>query len=490
MFLAGLCACTVGPEYQRPVTTADTVTEYRNAPASVKEVLEDGFSRWWLRMEDPRMNGYVEMLLEENLRLKEAAARIQRAWAQVEEQGGSLVPALSLSGSAARRFQPLEGISAAPAAPGPQTGTGGGRIYTTRFQAGLSTSWQLDLFGRIRRGMEAAEKRYEATRAEAEALIHSLIAELARRRVSLSTLVRRIELSEKTVENRRMILRLVERRYREGASETPAMDVYLARANLEAARERLPRLKSELAGAAHALDALLGRPPGTTSGEGLRIPLLPPPEGGPPGLPARLIDRRPDLKASELRTAAAVEGIGVAVANLYPDLSLSGDIGYQNDELEGFLSDTNLFGSLLADIMTPLFRGGSLRARIEIEKARARELAAAYARQMINALEEVETALVSERYLLRQLARLQKRLEAIRSAENQMKALYRNGLVSLVDLLDVERRRFDAEQAYLMTAQAAWDNRIALYLALGGDWMEEGPEALEPAPLPTGEGQG
>jgi len=300
----------------------------------------------------------------------------------------------------------------------------------------------------------------------------------------MATLGRRLELTEETVESRRRTLRIVERRYRRGTGTATSVDVYLARENLAAAAGELPRLRSQLMEQAYALDLLLGQAPGTIDPLQADIPVLPPPAPVAAGVPAQLIDRRPDLEAAELRLVAAVAEIGVAVADLYPDLTLTGTIGFQNQELDDFFNSSNLFGSILGDVLLRLYEGGRLRATIDLQDARARELAAVYARQVLNALREVEVALGNTLYLSRQLELLEDRLENIRQAERGSRDNYRRGLISLLDVLEIERRRYVAEQAYLLVAQAAWNNRIALYLALGGDWLEQAP-VLEPFPLPV-----
>ncbi len=477
-------ACTVGPDYQRPDTVAGQGAPYENTRDDLSQVVSsDGFSRWWRAMEDPLMDGYINDLLADNLQLMEAAARIRQAWAQLGIERGALYPGLSATGSAARRFQSLDNVGVTSGIPIPETG-GTQRFYFTQLEAGLSTSWQVDLFGKVERSIAAARKNYLASRADTEALVHSLIAELARRRVALASLKRRLELTQQTVESRELTLKAVERRYRRGAGNVSAVDVYLARENVAAAAAEVPNLRRRMIDEAYALDLLLGLAPGTVDPETTDIPVLPPPRKTPVGLPAQLVDRRPDLKANELRMAAAVEQIGVAVANLYPDLTLSGSIGYQNDELNQFFNSSNLFGAILGDITAPLFQGGRLRANIELQEARTRELAAAYARQVLNALREVETALSNARYLSEQIRHLENRLENIRRAEKQMQELYRKGLVSLLEVLETQRRRYVAEQTWLVNAQAAWNNRIALYLALGGDWLENEPD-LQPFPLPV-----
>jgi len=497
-----ITACTVGPDYRRIETPASGLHPFYNTPDDIGRIISGNqFSRWWRRMNDSWLEDSVELLLADNLQLKEAAARIRKAWAQLGIARGSMLPSLSASGSARRGFQGIgsDASTSGTAGKGNEQSldvidaaslqrSESERIYFTQLEAGLSTSWQVDLFGGLERRSAAARLNYLASLANAEALVHSLISELARRRIALATLQQRIDLLREAEENRKLTLNIVERRYRRGVADTSATDVYLARENLAAATSQIPDLQRRIRQELHMLDVLLGRSPGRTTENEIHIPPLQPPGQVPPGLPAQLIDRRPDLRANELRLAASVEQVGVAVADLYPDLSLTGSISLRDEKLSTFVDSANFFGAIVGDIMVRLFQGGRLRADIDLQEAEVRELAAAYAGDVLAALEEVETALSNGRYLSEQLDDVGDRLHNARKAAWRLTEQYHRGLVPLLDMLVAERRRFAAEQDYLLVAQAAWNNRIALYLALGGDWLGRQPE-LKPVDLPY-EGKG
>ncbi len=477
-------SCTVGPEYRRPDSVAGSISAYKGYISHVQGVTETGeISRWWRRMQDPWMDRHVRLLIEENLQLKEAAARMEQAWAQIGIERGERLPGLSASASALRRTQSLESLALSAGIP--QVGAEIDRRFSvTQLEAGLSTSWQLDLFGRIEKRIAAASERYLASRADAEALVHSLIAELALGRIALATLKRRTEITEETVESRKITLNTVERRYRLGARGISAEDVYLARENLSSAASILPDLRRQRIEQAYALDVLLGRVPGAVDPMDADNSLLPPPQDIDTGLPAHLLDRRPDLQAAELRVIAEVTDIGVAIANLYPDLTLTGNIGFQSDNFSDLISKTSFLASLAGSILVRIFEGGRLRANIDLQEAQARELAASYAGQVLNAFTEVETALSNSRFLSERIAELEIRRTNIRKADEEAWKNYRRGLRPLIEVLELQRRRYNAEQEYLLAAQAAWNNRIALYLALGGDWLDEKP-LLRPLPVPT-----
>lgn len=469
--LGVLCGCTLGPEYDRPERAERLMESYRrNAPATADATNRLELSRWWERMNDPFLNHCVDQLLFQNPRRREAVSRIEQARARLVMAGGARHPRLSVSTSAARRFQPLSTIPAA--GPPGATAVGQDRVYITRLEAGLSTRWQVDLFGKLKKQAAAAQHQYRAAGAEADALTHSLIAQPARRRIALWTLHDRMALAERTLTNRALTARVIEARYRRGEAGVRAADVHRARESRAAAEAEIPALERARAAQAHAFDILLGRAPGTlnTAEAAGPLPEVPP---APTEMPVRLLDRRPDLRAAEYALRAATERVGVKIADLYPDLTLSGRIGYEHTSLSDFFDAAHLAGSLLADVSARLFEGGRLRAGIALQEARSRELAAAYVRQVLRALEEVKTAFRHDRLWRKQMETIDQRLTHLRSAATEAEQNVERGLVDVTVLLDLRRRLIAAEQGRLQTAQAAWNNRINLYLALGGDWEKE-----------------
>lgn len=470
-----LNGCMIGPDYQRPSTVATTQHSYTSLSATLDA--SDRTIRWWQSMNDPDLDAYIARLISDNLQLKEAAARIRQAWEQRAIAQSNLLPSLSSSADASRSFQTPEGIGSAA---GSKTSR---RIYSNAFSAGLSTAWQIDLFGKIRRSINAADALYKAEEANSIALLHSLIAELAQRRIAIASLQRQIELTQRIIKTRSITLETVETRYKAGANNVSSMDVYLARANLAAARADIPSLKQQLAEQTYALDVLLGQAPGTTDPFQIQLPLLPPPLDAPVGVPAQLLDRRPDLRTAELKMISATQDIGIAIADLFPDLTLQGSFALQSSALDHFFDSQNLAGSILSDILMRIYQGGRLRANIRLQEYQVRELAAAYAGVVLNAMREVEIALTNEQLLLERVQTQKERLEAIRKTEETMEDQYSRGIRTIFELLDVQERHYLAEQAYLLAAQAKWQNRIALYLALGGDWFEITPDT-EMVPVP------
>lgn len=462
-----LGACNMAPDFMRPFTAAQDRDAFVNADKDLQG--EPEMARWWKRLEDREMDRLIAELKRNNPDMNEAAARIMQAEAQIGIERGPMFPSLSLAASGERTFRPAEEFSTFFPGAG-NIGGGTQRIYDTSLQTALQTSWQLDLFGRIRNATKAARARLKASRAEREALLHTLVAELAKGRVALAALNRQIELTKAIVDNRKKTLETTQRRYELGTGDVSAADLHLARENLASAKSEADELARARDARAYRVDILLGRAPGTTA-QNVDMKMIVPERDTPAGVPAALLDRRPDLRSAELRLRAANAEIGVAVANLYPDISLNGSIGFEDSESGDLFTSERMIGSLAGDIVTRLFQGGRLRANIDLSEARVRELAADYAGQVLQAMREVETALSAQKWLDSRIVNLAIAAQSARSAEKDTRSRYEKGVAPLIALLEAERRAYVAEQALIRARQAQWDTRINLYLALGGDWQ-------------------
>ena len=415
--------------------------------------------RWWERFDDPVSDGLVELALVANLELGVASARVLAAAARAEAAFGVRLPALDLSAGAARSFV---------------TVPSGRRSYANDYRMAGALSWQVDLFGRLRAAERARAAEWMASAADREALAHSLVASVLRARAGLAVAARRVVLARDVAASRRRTLEIVEQRYARGAASVSAVDVRLARENLAAAEARVPALRRELELQAHGLDELLGRKPGTALAEALpdrplasELPEAPAP---PLGVPAALLDRRPDLRAAAFRARAAEADVDVAVAALWPDLVLGLQGGFAADELGDLLSAESLFGSLLGDLALRLFAGGSLRAEVDAARAGWEVEAGTYLAAVLRAVREVEDALVAERRLREELERVRAQAREARSAEELARDRYARGLESLLTVLETERRRAAADDRLQVLVLAVWTARIDLHLGLGGGW--------------------
>ncbi len=451
-----LAGCTLGPEPARPVTAADEASRYGNATAS--SAGREHLSAWWESFGDPTTADLVRRALAHNTDLAGAAARVVEARAAFHAAGGARWPQLDTGASAVRQKSSFVL---------PQTGRVS--VQSTSFSADLGASYQLDLFGRLTRTRQSAWATLLAEEATAEALMHSVVAQVVRSRVQIATFERSLALARNIRTSWERTLATTERRYRSGL--VTAVDLYLARENLSSAQAAEVQLGSGLAQARHALDVLVGRRPGTGEAQPAgSLAELPDLEPVPVGLPAELLDRRPDLRAAEARLAAATYGVGAALADLYPSLTLSGSLGPTSDRLSDLTRADSIVSSAIANLVAPIFTGGQRRAGVDAARARADAAAAGYAGAVLTALREVEDALVLSSAALERLEHNRRRVAEARAADRLARDRYQRGVDPLLKVLETERRLRAAEEAFLSATSDLWNARVDLFLALGGDW--------------------
>jgi multidrug efflux system outer membrane protein len=326
----------------------------------------------------------------------------------------------------------------------------------------------VDLFGRLKRSEQAAWADILSAHAEQQALIHTIISEVVRARIRISTIQKALNIARKNTKNWQFALQVVERRYSEGL--IGPVDVRLARENLAATRVVEIEIEQTLRIARHGLDVLINRQPGTSSQLPETLPDLPDLKPVPIGIPADLMDRRPDVRAAELRLAAATARVGTSIAELFPNLSLTASTGFRSDGLSDIVSSDNLVYSALFRLLQPIFKGGQIKARVDAAEARVEEASAYYAGVVLKALKEVEDALVQEEMLRRRLGAIETRFQEAQAAETLARERYFRGVERVITVLETERRRRNAQNELIQTKGDLWNARVDLFLALGGDW--------------------
>lgn len=463
---AALGGCTLGPEPERPATAADGVGPFIHADDTRSEVVPTAtdVSRWWQGFGDPVTAELVEQALGHNTDLQAAAARVLEAEASLARATGARMPQVDLGLRTSRQKSsfvlPTVGRTS---------------VYSTTYSDELSVSYVLDLFGKLKRTRQAAWASLLAEEAAAETVVHGVVAQVVRARVQVATLERTAAIADTIASSWERTLATTERRYQFGL--VPAVDLYLARENLSSAQAAQAEIAGNLAQARHGLDVLVGRRPGTGDPLPATLPELPDLEPVPVGLPADLLDRRPDLRRAEARLAAATYGIGAALADLYPSLTLTGSVGASSDGLVSLVESDALIYGAVAGLVAPLFSGGQRRADVVAARARADQAAAEYAGAVLNALREVEDALVASATAAERRRLTERRVGEARAADRLARDRYQRGVDSLLKVLETERRLRSAEEALLATTSDLWTTRIDLYLALGGDWSAQAPES-------------
>lgn len=447
--------CTVGSDYKRPDNATNKYKNYINTSNINNK--HASISRWWERIDDPLLNHYIKKLLNQNLELIQAAERISQAKSRVTIQRADYIPTLDLNGQASRSFLTNQATNQ--------------RIYSSLYNFNLNSSWQIDLFGKIKRSLEAEDASYLASTYDYDALVHSLIADLVRLRVEIAVNKQLLNLARENAENHKKLYFYVKNQYKLGVNGSSPQNVLQAEDNYTSVQSDVHLYTRLLSNALYRFDILLGEPPKTTNPMMSDFPMIIPPQDVYLCLPANLLDRRPDLRSAELRVKAANADIGVAISDLYPSLNISGTLGFSGNSINGLFNSSQLVGSILGNITNRIFRGGALRSNIDMQKSRARELIANYANNILKAIAEVETNLKAEIELTKELENNNRSVLALTKTENIMKNRYELGIESFQDLLDTKRRLYASRKKTLNTQKNLWDSRVLLYLSLGGDWF-------------------
>jgi multidrug efflux system outer membrane protein len=458
--LLAITGCTLGPEPERPETAADLAASYAYADDESAAAELPAVSPWWQTFGDETTAELVALALADNIDLQVAAARMLEAEAALRRAGGARLPQIDYG--AAASGQQVSFVL-------PEIGRR--QIDSTTYSADIGVAWQVDLFGRLKRTRQSAWASLLAEEAAREAVVHSVVAAVVRARVSVAAAAYALEINQQITSSWESTLRTVERRYRAGLAD--AVELYLARENYSSARASEAVIEGALEQSRLALDVLVGRRPGSAEPLPDTMPELPSLEPVPLGLPAELLDRRPDLRQAEMQLAAATYGVGAAIANLYPDLTLTASVGSTADTINDLNLDDGLVYNAVLGLVGPLFTGGQRKADVQAARARTEQAAALYAGAVLNALREVEEALVLGEASRENFQFSDLRVQEARAADRLAKERYQRGVGSLLTVLETERRLRLAEQAFITATTDVWNSRIDLFLSLGGDWGTE-----------------
>ncbi len=447
------CA-TVGPSYRAPELPLPAAWHRAGAADGLTTAVPAGdLSRWWQNLGDPLLTELIEAALAESTDLRSAQARLREARARRSLSGANLFPTLTASVAGSRSKGSAE------------TGSG-----TTRelYSAGFDAGWEPDVFGGIRRGVEAAQAEQEASEAGLQGVQVSLAAEVALNYVEMRAFQARLAVARNNLAGQSETLQLTD--WRAQAGLVSSLNVEQARANREQTNAQIPSLETGSAEAGHRLAVLIGRAPGALA-ERLAAPAPIPvvPEQVAVGIPADTLRQRPDVRAAERRLAAETARVGQAMAARYPDFSLNGSLGWEALTL-GTLGGNALAHSLLASLRGVIFDGGRLRQQVEIQDAVREQALIGYEAVVLAALSEVENALVLlNNNRLRQAA-LRVAAEAARHAVLLARHRYAGGLIDFQTVLDTERTVLTIEDNLASAEAEGAAALIQLYKSLGGGW--------------------
>jgi NodT family efflux transporter outer membrane factor (OMF) lipoprotein len=420
-------------------------------------------TRWWTSFNDPLLDSLVERAVQSNLDLRLAEARVREARALRGVTAAGAWPALDLSASYTRSRTSENAFS--------QGGQPGGIAGDPQslYKTGFDASWEIDLFGGVRRRVEAADADIEASVEDRRATLVTLLGDVAKNYIDLRGFEHRLAVAQANLKVQQDTLHLTKVRFEAGLSSD--LEVAQAEAQVNTTAAQIPALESLLKQAGHRLAVLLGREPGALSdelsGQG-KIPALP--SEVLIGLPSELLERRPDIRRAERQLAAATAEIGAATADLFPRFFLTGAGGLQSISAGDWFGGGSRFWSVGPTIRWPLFDAGRIRANIEVRNARQEQALRQYEKTILTALEDVENALVN---YYREQARHRLLADAVtanRRAVEMANELYLNGLNDFLNVLDTQRSLLASENDLAQSEAAMAANLVSLYKALGGGW--------------------
>lgn len=478
VLLLGGCT-TAGPDYHQPAMPVPESFAEADAQAGLADAELAG---WWKLFGDPLLDELVNRAVAQNLDVQAAAARIREARALEIVAGAPGGPQLAAAASAARQRISENAIPAPPGAGGGGANGGGfagpGEEFST-FRMGFDASWELDLFGRTQRSVEAARARSDEALWNRRAVQVSVAAEVASAYLTRRTLQQRIATAETELQRQQRFERLVAARSRGGL--ITGQDLEQQRSERSAAASVLPALETQAEVQIHALGLLTGEPPEALIAELSRpvawsaaAPAI------PAGLPSELLRRRPDIRAAERELAAATADIGVAVADLYPRFSLTAAPALVSTALASLLEWGSRSFTVSAAGVWPLLDGGRTRGMVAVANAREEQALIVYRKAVLRALQDVEDALSRSEGDRRQLGHLQEALDTATRAEAIACTRYEGGLVTYSDVLLAQARRLNLEDQVTETRGALARDTVALFKALGGGWPELAQAAAQP----------
>jgi outer membrane protein, multidrug efflux system len=462
--LAG--ACTVGPNYTKPDLQPPPV--YRGQATTSPESIAD--TGWWKVFDDAALFNLVREGVANNLDLKIASARVAESRELVGIAKSFRYPDVNagfgVTGEQASRL----GQPPLPKETYPD------RRYTNWAMTG-SVSWDTDLFGRLRRGQEAAFNRYLATEEGRRAVLVALVGDIASTYYFLCELDLQLEIAQRTLKINDDTVTYYSTRLTGGVSNR--LEVDQAKGNRALTAATIPDLERQIALAENALSVLLGKPPGPVQRSSLGDRTVPP--RVPVGLPAQLLERRPDVLAAERLLAAANADIGAAKALFYPTISLTGSAGSVSGSLSDFMRPDAIVWSLGAGLLQPIFNGGRIKANYQAAMARYDQALGEYQRAALVSYREVADSLVTIEKLAQRRTEVESGVEALRDATQLSRARYDTGLSSYLEVLVADQQLFQQEQQLAITRGEQFRALADLYRSMGGGWQ---PETSAPPPAP------
>jgi multidrug efflux system outer membrane protein len=473
--MAAMTGCAVGPDFRPPQTQvpADWAGPSTMLAPQPVTLAEKNLAHWWTVFQDATLTSLVERAVQSNLDLKLAEARIRQARAAIGIAVSGIGPSISAVGSFHRSRSP--GVTIGP--------------IINQYQAGFDAGWEVDIFGGVRRGVEAADADLQAAVEARRDVLVSLAAEVARDYIDLRAFQQRIVIARDNLKAQQHTAKLTRERFEGGF--VSGLDVANANAQVATTAAQIPVLESSARQAIYSLGVLLGQEPAALLAElsaTSAIPAAPPTL--PVGLPSDLLRRRPDIRQAEAQAHAATARIGVAMADLFPKFTISGAIGFQAGDLSSWFDPISRFWSFGPSVNWQVFDTGRTLSNVDLQKALQEQSLIAYRQTVLAALQEVENALIAAAKEQEHRAALTDAVAANRKAVELASKLYVEGQTDFLNVLDAQRSLYSSEDALMQSTQTVSTNLIALYKAVGGGWSDSqhGEDTVKGA-VPTATGQ-
>lgn len=448
-----LAGCMVGPDYTRPRVDVPSAFLYEE-----KETRDTANTEWWKQFQDPVLDALIAEALANNKNVRMAAANVEQAAALFTQIRSPLFPQIGYSGSGAReRASELGSIPVSPNVPNPQTS----------YQALASVSWEIDLWGRIRRLSEAAQANLFATGEARRGVILSLVSSVASDYIQLIGLDEQLSISKRTLAVYAESVRLFELQFKYG--QVSQMNVEQARTQYETAAAAIPQIETQIAQTENALSVLLGRNPGHIP-RGRKINELVPP-AVPAGLPSDVLINRPDIRQAEQQLIAANAQIGAARALYFPTISLTGAFGFASSDLSNLFKGPAHIWSYAGSFTGPIFTGGAISSQVKQAEAGQKAALFNYEFSVESAFSDVENALVTRRKLVEQLQAQERLVRASSEYVRLSQLQYNGGYAPYSTVLQAEQQLFPAELNYAQSHASLFISLVNIYKAMGGGWQ-------------------
>jgi NodT family efflux transporter outer membrane factor (OMF) lipoprotein len=484
---SSLSGCvSVGPDFVSPSPVLPITSFFgKPTPIALPETglapLPPADPRWWATFHDPILTHLEEQAVTANLDLRRASVSIAQSLAQRDVSAATALPTLSGSG----RYNHGELLASQIQASNASLNKTLGSLASppvppfSVYQTGLNAAWEIDLWGRVRRQIEAADAQVDVSEDDRRAMLTLLLAEVARDYIQLRGTQEQIAIVKDNLLSATEILGLARARTDRGLVN--GLDAENAAAEVESIKAQLPPLHTQEIQSMNALAQIIDQPPGALQKELARArPIPPAPAKVPLGIPSEIARRRPDIRQAEAQLHAATANIGVAVADFYPSVRLNGSVGYDGLELQNAFKATALQYMVGPQVSVPIFQGGRLRSTLELREAQQQSAALSYQGIVLQAWHEVVNALVAYRDEQQRHALLKAQIDHSRQALTLSRTRYTDGVTEFITVLDAERSLFAALQQYATSTTNVSLDLVQLYRALGGGWETIYPQG----PLP------